>query len=116
MNIPFSIIEPFGFTGIPILGLWNESSSKWLTKKELWKYLFERLEEYITHLRMINYLSRNEIEKAIIEVMKHHGADVCYCKHIKWKTDKNAFTTIIGIGDSIYDRRFYDFELPDPVK
>jgi len=114
MNIPQSAIRPFEPLGIPTLGVWNESASKWLTKKELWRYLFERLEEYIAYLRTINYLSSDDIEKAIIEIMKHHGADVCYCKRCKWRTNKYSFTTIVGIGDSIYDRRFLDFDLPHP--
>jgi hypothetical protein len=50
VNILKSTIHPFGYTGMPTLGLWNTHLKKWLTLREAWEYIHNKLMDYEAHL------------------------------------------------------------------
>ena len=82
MNIPELVLRPFGYTGMPTLGLWNTHLGKWVTLREAWDHIYDCLKSY--EINLIKEGAGKEdpdmVRKWIEGIMETIDIERCTCK------------------------------------
>jgi len=82
MNIPTSALHPFGYIGMPALGLWNTHLKKWLTLQEAWDHIYACLKSYESSLikERAGTIDPEIVKEWIENIMRTLDIERCTCK------------------------------------